>query len=146
MPRDALRVLGRGRGRRSDERLPVRPQCAVPEDAAGVRPPAARVARAARGPARTLTAVYARELEDLARDPFIDLADGLNEERAKELLRELGPNRLPAPERPAYLAIAGRQLRDPLVALLVGAAVVSALIGEHVEAGVIAAIVMLNGV
>ena len=53
---------------------------------------------------------------------------------------------LPAPRRPPYLAIAARQLADPLVALLVAAAAVSTLIGEGLEALVIAAIVVLDAV
>src|SRR3712207_9178234 len=57
-----------------------------------------------------------------------------------------GPNELGQAKRPAYLAIAARQFLDPLVALLVAAAVVSAAIGEGVEAGAIGAIVFLNGV
>ena len=49
-------------------------------------------------------------------------------------------------ERPQYLRIAARQFADPLVALLVAAAVVSAGIGELLEGAVIAAIVVLNAV
>jgi Ca2+-transporting ATPase len=73
-----------------------------------------------------------------------DALAGLTQIAAGRRLVEFGPNRLPAQERPAYLAIAARQLIDPLVALLVGAAAVSAVIGEGLEASVIAAIVVLN--
>jgi len=71
---------------------------------------------------------------------------GLRAEEATARLATGGPNRLPSAERPAYGAIAARQLLDPLVALLVSAAVVSAAIGEVLEAGVIATIVVLNAV
>lgn len=93
-----------------------------------------------------LVCPHGRDLDDLARELATDLDDGLSEPAAEQRLRRLGPNRLPAPERPAYLAIAARQLADPLVALLVAATAVSFLIGEHLAAGVIAGIVLLNGV
>ena len=45
---------------------------------------------------------------------------------------------------PDYVRIAARQFADPLVALLLAAALVSVVIGEHFEGAVIAAIVVLN--
>jgi P-type Ca2+ transporter type 2C len=75
-----------------------------------------------------------------------DLSFGLTEAEAADRRRRFGPNRLHPPARPRYARIAARQLLDPLVALLLAAAAVSALIGESVEAVAIAAIVVLNGV
>ncbi len=68
-----------------------------------------------------------------------------SDEAAARLLAA-GPNQLESPSRPRYLSIAGRQLADPLVALLLAAAVISFAIGEGIEAAVIAVIVVLNGV
>jgi magnesium-transporting ATPase (P-type) len=68
----------------------------------------------------------------------------LSDGEAKARLERFGPNELPRARRPAYAAIALRQFTDPLVVLLIGAALVSALIGERVEAAAIAAIVLLN--
>lgn len=82
----------------------------------------------------------------MARELGSDAADGLTGAVAAQRLAEAGPNRLPAPNRPGYAAIAARQLADPLVALLVGAAAVSAAIGEGLEAAVITAIVVLDAV
>jgi Ca2+-transporting ATPase len=89
---------------------------------------------------------HARSPEEVARELGSDPDQGLNREAAARRLAEGGPNRLPSPERPAYAAIALRQLADPLVALLLGASAVSAAIGEQLEAAVIAAIVVLNAV
>ena len=89
---------------------------------------------------------YARPPEDVARDLASDLTLGLTEAAAAARLVERGPNRLPTPSRPPYLGIAARQLVDPLVGLLIAAAVVSFAIGEPLEASVIAAIVVLNAV
>jgi Ca2+-transporting ATPase len=75
-----------------------------------------------------------------------DALAGLTEQEARRRLEEHGPNRIRRSDGPGYLGIAARQLADPLVALLVVASLVSAAIGERMEAGVIAAIVVLNGV
>jgi magnesium-transporting ATPase (P-type) len=71
---------------------------------------------------------------------------GLSAAEAVERLARFGRNE-PARERGSSpLRLALRQLVDPLVALLIAAAVVSFAIGDTVEAAAIAAIVVLNGV
>jgi Ca2+-transporting ATPase len=79
--------------------------------------------------------------DELGTDP----SRGLTERDVSSRLEGYGRNVLHEPARPKYLAIAARQFLDPLVALLVVAAIVSALIGEVVEAGAIGLIVLLNG-
>jgi len=81
---------------------------------------------------------------DVARELGSDLEKGLSEAEAEARLARLGPNRLARAGRPAYAAIALRQFVDPLVGLLIGAALVSVLIGERIEAAAIGAIVVLN--
>jgi CBS domain-containing protein len=78
------------------------------------------------------------------RQPIAAAALGLNEVEAQRRLARHGPNELPVRTRPDRVRIAARQLGDPLVALLLAAAAVSVLVGERLEAGVIAAIVLLN--
>lgn len=75
-----------------------------------------------------------------------DAERGLTAAEARVRLALHGANVLRLPRRPAYARIAGRQLASPLVALLVAAATVSAAIGDGLEAAVIGAIVVLNGV
>jgi len=77
---------------------------------------------------------------DLGADPEL----GLSDREARARLASVGPNALERPDRPPYGAIAARQLADPLVALLVAAAVVSLAIGERVESFAIVAIVVVN--
>jgi P-type Ca2+ transporter type 2C len=95
---------------------------------------------------RAETPFHARSTEEASRELRVDLRRGLSEAAAAERLADVGPNRLPVAGRPPYVAIAARQLADPLVALLIAAAAVSAAIGDALEAGVIAAIVVLNAV
>ena len=89
---------------------------------------------------------HTRTAADTAAGLAVDTAQGLTEAEAAERLAATGPNTLPIADRPPYAAIALRQLTDPLVALLIGAAVVSAAIGDVLEASVIAAIVVLNAI
>ena len=90
---------------------------------------------------------HARSPGELALELQSNLADGLTESAADARLREVGAEpRCRRRSSPAYAAIAARQLADPLVALLLAASAMSLLIGERLEAGVIAAIVLLNAV
>ncbi len=80
--------------------------------------------------------------EELQSDP----RHGLAEDEARARLEAVGPNRLERAARPPYALIALRQFVDPLVGLLVVAAVVSLAIGDVIEAVAIGAIVVLNAV
>jgi Ca2+-transporting ATPase len=88
---------------------------------------------------------HAVDVEEVARRFEGDLVRGLSEEEASDRLRRTGANVLQRAERPPYAQIAIRQVRDPLVGLLIVAASVSAAVGEALDAGVIAVIVLLNG-
>jgi Ca2+-transporting ATPase len=91
-----------------------------------------------------LTTPHAHAAADVVDALGSDPARGLSGAQARDRLRVVGENLLSRPRRPPYLRIALRQLVDPLVGLLVVAAVVSASIGEGLEAVVIGAIVVLN--
>ncbi len=88
---------------------------------------------------------HAADVEEVARRFKGDLVRGLSEEEASDRLRRTGANVLQRADRPPYAQIAIRQVRDPLVGLLILAASVSAVVGEALDAGVIAVIVLLNG-
>lgn len=87
---------------------------------------------------------HGRPAAEVARALETDCARGLSERDALSRLANSGPNELPRATRPDYARIAARQLLDPLVALLLAAALVSLAIGEGLEAAAIAAIVLLN--
>ncbi|MGH3115996.1 MAG: cation-transporting P-type ATPase, partial [Gaiellales bacterium] len=89
-------------------------------------------------------AAYADEPGGVALALESDEVHGLSEAEAVKRLDAFGPNLLHRAARPSYVRIAVRQLADPLTGLLLAAAAVSAVIGEGFEAGVIAAIVLLN--
>jgi calcium-translocating P-type ATPase len=70
--------------------------------------------------------------------------EGLSDAEAAQRLREVRALPVPKPTGAGYLAIAVQQFLDPLAGLLVLAAAISAVIGERLDAGAIAAIVAIN--
>lgn len=77
--------------------------------------------------------------ESLAAPPA-----GLTPDEAGARLEHLGPNRLPPPRPTPALAIAFRQFRSPLIYLLLAAAILALLLGQHADAGFNAAVLVIN--
>jgi magnesium-transporting ATPase (P-type) len=71
---------------------------------------------------------------------------GLDDADAEGRLERHGPNELPAEEGGRVLALVLAQFRSPLITLLLVAAVVTVVLAEYVDAGVIAAVLVLNAV
>ncbi len=74
------------------------------------------------------------------------LKTGLTPEKARQRLTEIGPNELREAPRPPFWKLLLQQFQSFLVVMLIVASVVSALLGDHVEAVVIMAIVLLNAI
>jgi Ca2+-transporting ATPase len=72
--------------------------------------------------------------------------DGLSSEEAARRLSEHGPNVIVESARRSWLALLGAQFLDVPILVLLGAAVISAVIGDAVDTVVILAIVVLNAV
>ena len=71
---------------------------------------------------------------------------GLTSEESKGRLEYYGPNQLTEAPRPTFLQMLWEQLNNFVVILLIVASVISALLGDYVEAAAIMAIVVLNAV
>ena len=72
--------------------------------------------------------------------------NGLTTDEAKKRLAYYGPNQLKEAPRPTFLQMLWEQLNNFVVILLIVASVISALLGDYVEAAAIMAIVVLNAV
>ena len=72
--------------------------------------------------------------------------EGLTSEEAERRLASYGPNQLYEAPRTGFLAMLWDQLNSFVVILLIVASVISALLGDYVEAAAIMAIVVLNAV
>jgi Ca2+-transporting ATPase len=75
---------------------------------------------------------------DLAARP------GLSSAEASRLLAAEGPNEVAAPAPPRLIRLVGRQFADPLVALLLAAATVTALLRDVTDTVVILFVVLVN--
>ncbi|MFN8414529.1 MAG: HAD-IC family P-type ATPase, partial [Anaerolineales bacterium] len=71
---------------------------------------------------------------------------GLSSGEAEKRLKQYGPNQLQEAPRAGFLAMLWDQLNNFVVILLIVASVISALLGDYVEASAIMAIVVLNAV
>ncbi len=70
--------------------------------------------------------------------------NGLTSAEAERRLQIYGPNQLQEAPRPGFLAMLWDQLNSFVVILLIVASVISALLGDYIEAAAILAIVVLN--
>jgi magnesium-transporting ATPase (P-type) len=72
--------------------------------------------------------------------------EGLDEETARERLAAHGPNRLAGEGGIDRLKLLAHQFTSPLIYILILAAVVTVLLSEYIDAGVILFVVLLNAV
>ena len=71
---------------------------------------------------------------------------GLSDKEAQKRLSEYGPNKLAEKERISTLTILAHQFKSPLIYILLIAALVTVLLREYIDTGVIMAVVILNAV
>ncbi|MGE3976222.1 MAG: cation-transporting P-type ATPase, partial [Nitrospira sp.] len=88
---------------------------------------------------------YAQPAEALADELRTDLDAGLNVDEAARRRTQEGPNELPEAPPPSLLKLFVSQFSSLLVWVLVGAAIVSGLLEDWIDAAAILAIVFLNG-
>ncbi|MCC6581715.1 MAG: cation-translocating P-type ATPase [Phycisphaeraceae bacterium] len=88
---------------------------------------------------------YARSTEEIGRELGVAPEQGLGEEEAARRLAAHGRNELPEAPPPSPWRILGAQFSSLIIWVLAGAALVSGLLGEWIDAGAILAIVLLNG-
>jgi P-type Ca2+ transporter type 2C len=72
--------------------------------------------------------------------------NGLSSDEVKKRLAYYGPNQLKEAPRPGFWQMLWEQLNNFVVILLIVASVISALLGDYVEAAAIMAIVVLNSI
>jgi calcium-translocating P-type ATPase len=86
-------------------------------------------------------------LEPAAIEAQLDTTPhGLTRDAATARLQRYGPNQLEEAPPPSVLALLLHQFRSPLIYILLVATVVTLLLEEYIDAGVIAAVLLLNAV
>jgi Ca2+-transporting ATPase len=71
---------------------------------------------------------------------------GLSSDEVARRMQQYGPNELREKPRPTFFQLVAAQLNNFIVILLIAASVISALLGDWLEAGVIMLIVVLNAI
>ncbi|HOX39470.1 MAG TPA: cation-translocating P-type ATPase [Candidatus Brocadiia bacterium] len=89
---------------------------------------------------------FAEDVSSVLSRHEVALASGLSPEEAARRMEKHGPNELPAAAGRTFLQMVADQFKDALIYILLGATVVSILLGEQLDAAVIFAIVVLNAV
>ena len=94
----------------------------------------------------TAPPAHARPAEDVVAALGSDLRTGLTRQEALARLEEHGPNSLPEGVRESALSRLLRQFQDPMIYVLLGAAVLTTVLGEVVDTIVILSVVVINAV
>jgi P-type Ca2+ transporter type 2C len=84
--------------------------------------------------------------EEIVEQLNTTLTVGLDSEEAKKRQVQYGLNQLQEAPRPGFLKLVLDQLKGFVILILIVAAVVSAILGEYIDAGAILTIVILNAV
>ncbi|MCE5340216.1 MAG: cation-translocating P-type ATPase [Planctomycetaceae bacterium] len=86
------------------------------------------------------------EISQIVSELSTDLDKGLTSEQVEQKRQQFGPNQLTEHKGPSALEIFTDQFKDFIIWVLVGAAIVSGLLKEWVDAIAIIAIVVLNSI
>ena len=89
---------------------------------------------------------HALEAEEVLDKLEVELETGLSSEEAKRRLERFGPNELVEKKRTTFWQMLWGQINSFVIWLLIGAAIISALLGDYVEAGAILLIVIFNAI
>lgn len=87
---------------------------------------------------------HALPFEDVLASYNVDAKNGLSAEEVERLLEEFGPNEVPDRPGPSALRRFLSQLNQPLVVILIVAGLVTLVLGEYVDSGVIFGVVVVN--
>ncbi|MGE0680244.1 MAG: cation-translocating P-type ATPase [Candidatus Binatia bacterium] len=94
----------------------------------------------------TQTSWHDKRIDELGAQLTTDVRLGLSSQEAAERLAQIGPNELRKGEAISPLSILLSQFRSLVIWVLIGAAIVSAALGEFADGIAIIAIVLLNAV
>jgi Ca2+-transporting ATPase len=90
---------------------------------------------------------YLTPLTKLIQTYKTDIDEGLTNQQADELLKEYGLNTLPEKNKESYITIFFKQLKDPIIyILLITAFIAYFVVNKTVDAGIILAVVLFNSI
>ena len=89
---------------------------------------------------------YQKKTEQIANELNVNVSSGLSSSEAKARLEKNGPNALKEKEKKTRLQMFLAQLNEPMIYILMVAAVISVVLKEVSDAVIIMAVVVINGV
>ncbi|MEK7275424.1 MAG: HAD-IC family P-type ATPase, partial [Candidatus Desantisbacteria bacterium] len=89
---------------------------------------------------------YTRSIDETLQDLQTDRGKGLSKVEAAERLQKTGPNQLIQEKQISPWMLFFHQFTDFMILVLIGACIVSALLGEWMDAVAILAVVLFNGI
>ncbi|CUH96832.1 Calcium-transporting ATPase lmo0841 [Propionispora sp. 2/2-37] len=89
---------------------------------------------------------FSKSAQAVLTELRVNPADGLTSAEAQARLEKDGPNKLKGRPRKSFLELFFAQLQDMLIYVLLGAAVITVVVGEWVDAAIILLVVFLNAV
>jgi Ca2+-transporting ATPase len=89
---------------------------------------------------------FSNSREEVLQELQVNAASGLTTEEAKSRLEQYGPNKLKGKPKKSMISLFFAQMKDMLIYVLLGAAVVTLAIGEVMDTIIIFAVVILNAV
>lgn len=89
---------------------------------------------------------FSKTKEEVLQELAVDPNQGLSSEEANLRLEKYGPNKLKGKKKKSAVVLFLAQLKDMLIYVLLGAAVITFAIGEYVDAIIIILVVILNAV
>ncbi|HEY0826322.1 MAG TPA: HAD-IC family P-type ATPase, partial [Ramlibacter sp.] len=87
---------------------------------------------------------HLREADEVARAHGVDTRLGLDLEEVQTRSRRHGPNELPAAPPRSLAGLVAEQFRDLMILVLIGAALLSGVLGDWIDTVVIVVIIVLN--
>jgi len=98
------------------------------------------------GSKEKIPAWHAIAADEVLKQLHVNQGNGLTSEQASERLTQYGPNQLQEAPRPTFWKMLWEQLNNFVVIMLIVASIISAFLGDYVEAAAIMAIVILNAI
>ncbi len=89
---------------------------------------------------------FSKSQEEVLRELNVNPVTGLSKEEVSARLEKYGENKLKGKPKKSLISLFFAQLQDMLIYVLLGAAVITVVIGEYVDAVIILLVVVLNAV
>lgn len=89
---------------------------------------------------------FSKSQEEVLKEFNVDPVNGLSDEEAKERLAKYGLNKLKGKAKKSLIALFLSQLKDMLIYVLIGAAIITMAIGEITDSIIILFVIILNAV